>query len=112
MGGVHTPLVLFLKGAFPHMATVLRFLLRVVLFAAALVFAASLAVAFGLLVLVWAVRRAWARLTGRPVRPFVARFGVRRGFSDVMARARPAGPRRLVAAGDVTDVQARDIGQR
>ncbi|WP_374669232.1 hypothetical protein [Ramlibacter sp.] len=94
------------------MATVLRFFLRVVLFAAALVFAVSLAVAFGLLVLVWAVRRTWARLTGRPVQPFVARFGVRQGFSDVMARARPGGARRLAPQADVTDVVARDLPLR
>lgn len=55
----------------------LRFVLRIVLLAMALVFIASLMVAAALLLAVWAVRRLWARVTGRPVNPWVFRIDPR-----------------------------------
>lgn len=99
------------------MPTVLAFLLRLALLAAGLVFAASLAIVFVFLLAAWGLRSAWARLTGRPVTPFIMRMGPGRAFEEMMRRARPAepsrtpradaagGPRRSI--GDVTDVQAR-----
>ncbi|MBS0318335.1 MAG: hypothetical protein JSR49_14540 [Proteobacteria bacterium] len=55
----------------------LRLVLRIVLLAMALVFIASLVVAGALLLAVWAVRRLWARLIGRPVSPWVFRIDPR-----------------------------------
>src|SRR5574337_822602 len=55
----------------------LRLGLRIVLLAMALVFIASLMVAGALLLAVWAVQRLWARLTGRPVSPWVFRIDPR-----------------------------------
>lgn len=55
----------------------LRLALRIVLLAMALVFIASLMVAGAVLLAVWAVQRLWARLTGRPVSPWVFRVDPR-----------------------------------
>ncbi|MDR3453233.1 MAG: hypothetical protein P4L96_10585 [Rhodoferax sp.] len=52
-------------------AVVVRFVLRIFLLLMALVFIASLLLAGALLLAVWGVRRLWARLTGRPVSPWV-----------------------------------------
>ncbi|MBU1361086.1 MAG: hypothetical protein KJ901_20305 [Gammaproteobacteria bacterium] len=103
-----------------------NFLLRVVLFLLGLVFAASLAVAVLLLAAVWGLRYGWARLTGKPVQPWVMRFDPRGGFDMFRGAARPRGPSAAdVAAaramgetddspvrpidGTVTDVQARPV---
>jgi hypothetical protein len=98
------------------MPFVLNFLLRAVLVAAGLVFAASLALVFVLVLSWWALRSAWARLTGRPVTPFVVGLGPRGVFDEMMRRAqarqgRPpprAGGASAVGRGslaDVTDVE-------
>ena len=58
-------------------AVVIRFVLRMVLLLMALVFIASLLLAAVLLLAVWGVRRLWARLTGRPVSPWVFRVDPR-----------------------------------
>jgi hypothetical protein len=73
------------------MSKLMNFLLRLVLLAVGLVFAASLAVAVVLLLAFWAVRAAWARLTGRPITPFVFRIDPRAGFGRVY-RGRQSGP--------------------
>jgi NADH:ubiquinone oxidoreductase subunit H len=94
---------------------VLSLLLRAVLVLAGLVFAASLVLVFVLLLALWSVRALWGRLTGRPVSPFVVRFGPRQGFEDMMRRARAPASRtpRVDAArgrardGDVSDVEPR-----
>jgi hypothetical protein len=96
------------------MQTILTFLIRFVLLAAGLVFAASLlavAVAFAV---AWGLRYVVARLTGRPVVPFVVRIDPRAGFGW-MGRGAPQ--RRAESAavqrpstrelGDVTDVEAK-----
>jgi hypothetical protein len=83
------------------MASLFGFLLRVVLFAAGLVFAASLAVVFCVLLAVWLLRAGWASLTGRPRTPFVVRFRAGEGFRQAYGRAPPV--RRPLA--DVTDVE-------
>jgi hypothetical protein len=92
----------------------LSLLLRLVLLAAGLLAAASIAVVLVALLAFWGVRAAWALLTGRPVTPFVMRMGPRHAFEEMMRRAAPredgrtpradaaAGPRARLA--DVTDV--------
>ncbi|MRD45935.1 hypothetical protein GHT07_01485 [Caenimonas koreensis DSM 17982] len=91
------------------MNTLLGFVLRVLLLLAGLVFAASLAIAFVLLVALWIVRSAWARLTGQRAAPFVMRVDPRGGFNSVMKRAPLAGrgTRAPGAADDVTDVEVK-----
>ena len=112
-------------------AGVLRLVLRLVVVAMGLVLFVSLLAAVLVLALVWALRAGWARLTGRPVTPWVMRMDPRTGFSTAFrstqrwssaprAAASPpdevapdaAAPRRggiLPGAGDVTDVEARDL---
>lgn len=97
------------------MPLILNFLLRVLLVAAGLVFAASLLVVFLLLLALWSLRALWARLTGRPVTPFVMRMGPRAAFEEAMRRAQAQAPSRTpradAAAGprphlaDITDVE-------
>lgn len=100
------------------MPTLIAFLLRLLLLAAGLVFAASLALVFAVLLAAWSVRGAWARLTGRPVTPFGMRMGAGRAFGHMLRRARQArptsrtpradaaaGPRRR--SGDIIDVEAK-----
>ncbi|SFM55331.1 hypothetical protein [Variovorax sp. OV329] len=80
------------------------FILRIVLFVMGLMFAASLAVAVTLLATVWGLRYAWARLTGKPVDPWVMRFHPGKGFEQFRAAAaRRNGP----AAADVAAARAR-----
>ena len=98
------------------MPTFLSFLLRVFLVAAGLLFAASLAVAFVLLAGVWGVRSAWAKLTGRPVMPFIIRIDPRGGFDRMYRRPGQASGRPRADAprgrmpGDVTDVEPKPPG--
>ncbi len=112
------------------MAGLTRWLIRVVLLIAGLVLFVSLLAAALVLALVWGLRAAWARLTGRPVVPWTMRVDPRSGWSTVYrssarwksgrngaapeadAAAPPASARRggiLPGAGDVTDVQPRDL---
>lgn len=60
-----------------------KLILRLVLLAAGLVFALCLLVAATALLAVWGVRMGWARLTGRPVTPFIFRMDPRAGFGRV-----------------------------
>ena len=96
------------------MPTLLTFLLRLVLVAAGLLFAVSLTVALVFMLGVWSVRAAWAKLTGRPVVPFIVRIDPRAGFERMYRRAEQGTrtpradavqPGRRV--GDVTDVEPR-----
>jgi hypothetical protein len=96
------------------MAAVFRFLLRLLLVATGLAIAAVLSAAFVLLLAVWWLRAGWARLTGRPVTPFVMRVDPRAGFAGVVRRAQPEsrtpradGAATRLGAGDVTDVQVK-----
>jgi hypothetical protein len=91
------------------LAGLARFALRLALLAAGLVFAASLMLALLVLLALWALRALWARLTGRPVAPWVLRVDPRAGWSrfyHASQRPRPPGP---PAGGrvlqDVTDVE-------
>ena len=98
------------------MPFLLNFLLRIFLIAAGLVFAAAVVVAFAFVLVLWSLRALWARLTGRPVMPFVMRMRPGDAFTGMYRRAqqpsrtpradavRPGGTR-----SDVTDVQAREL---
>jgi hypothetical protein len=86
----------------------MNFLFRLVLFVAGLLFAASLAVAVLLLAAVWGLHYGWARLTGKPVRPWVMRFNPRGGFDRFRAAGRPAEP----TAADVASARARGEAPR
>lgn len=81
-----------------------RFVLRLVLLAAGLVFAASLLVVLLLLTTVWLLRAGWARITGQPVTPWVMRVDPRAGWR----RATRSRPQRATPA-DVTDVEVKDV---
>jgi len=86
----------------------MNFLLRLVLLIAGLVVAASLAVVLVALLAAWGLRAAWARLTGRPIAPFVARVHPFDRFDQMRRRAPRAGAaRKAGAAADVTDVEPR-----
>ena len=112
------------------LAGLTRWLIRMVLLAAGLVLFLSLLAAALVLALSWGLRAVWARLTGRPVVPWTMRVDPRSGWSTVYrsstrwtgphagtapeadAAEPPAAARRggvLPGAGDVTDVQARDL---
>ncbi|MFN7154271.1 MAG: hypothetical protein ACK4OE_11325 [Acidovorax sp.] len=111
-------------------AGLLRFVLRVVVVAIGVVLFLSLLAAVMVLALVWTLRAGWARLTGRPVTPWVMRMDPRSGFSTVFRSSeRWSASRRSTAAGDasaddaaasrrggvlpgaaeVSDVEARDV---
>jgi hypothetical protein len=89
-----------------------KLILRLVLLAAGLVVAFCLLVAAGALLAVWGMRMGWARLTGRPVTPFIFRVNPRAGFGRVYRGTAPTGaPAQAEAAGsgrkpiaDITDV--------
>ena len=111
-------------------AGVVSLLLRVIVIAMGLVLFASLVVAAMLLALVWVLRAGWARLTGRPVTPWVMGVDPRTGFSAVFRTTErwsaghrgsrapestgedaPASRRGgiLPGAAQVTDVEAREV---
>ncbi|TWO72753.1 hypothetical protein FN976_04270 [Caenimonas sedimenti] len=92
------------------MPTILSFVFRLFLLAAGLVFAASLAVVFVIVLALWLLRAGWARLTGRPVMPFVMRMHPRNGFAmyrraGAASRTPRADAAPLGRVGDVTDVE-------
>jgi hypothetical protein len=97
------------------MPTFMTFLLRLFLTVAGLLFAASLAVATVLLLALWGVRALWAKLTGRPVTPFIMGIHPRSGFERMLYRRAQQGSRTPRAdavrparnSSDVTDVEAR-----
>ena len=101
-------------------------MLRVLVLAMGLVVFLSLLAAALVLGLVWALRATWARLTGRPMAPWVMRVDPRTGFSAAMrsrahwgtarqpdGAAEPATPSRrggvLPGSVDVTDVEPREL---
>ncbi|AEG93487.1 hypothetical protein [Ramlibacter tataouinensis] len=99
-------------------------LLRLVLLAVGLVFFASVAVAVAVLWLAWSLRMGWARLTGRPVSPFIMGIDPRKGFEMYRrAQQREAEPSRTPRADatrahapqghplQVTDVEPREPGR-
>lgn len=109
------------------LARLLRLLLHAVALLMGLLFFASLLAAALLLALVWALRAAWARLTGQPVSPWTMRMDPRSGFDSAFRSAErwsarrsaqdakrsddAATPRRsgqLPGADEVTDVEPRE----
>lgn len=97
------------------MSFAFKFLLRLVLVAGGLVFAASLALVAAVLTLLWGVRAVWCKLTGQPINPWAVRLSPRSGLdgflrkrSDPQTQASLVKSRR-VPTGDVTDVAAREI---
>lgn len=96
---------------------VIRWVLRLVVFAMGVVLFLSLVAAAAVLALVWGARALWARLTGKPVMPWTMRMDPRTGWSTVYrstarwtAQASPE-HRRGEAGGarDITDVVPREI---
>ena len=96
-----------MSGLNQALASLSRLLLRLLLVAAALVLVLSLLAAMVVLALAWTLRAGWARLTGRPVTPWVRRFDLGQQFGDVLRRGQ-AGTGRSPQA-DVTDVEVREI---
>ncbi len=97
------------------MHTVFNLLIRLVLVAAGLVFAASLALLAAVLMLLWGVRAVWCKITGQPINPFTVRMSPRSGFDgflrkrqDPQSQDNPAKSKR-VATDDVTDVEVKEI---
>jgi hypothetical protein len=94
------------------MQTVFNFFIRVLLLAAGLVFAVSLAVVATALLALWGVRAVWCKLTGQPINPFVVRMRPGAGFDTVFRprqstqpdTATPQKPGRM-GMDDVTDVE-------
>ena len=87
----------------------LNFVLRLVLFMVGLVFAASLAFAVLILASAWGLRYAWARLTGKPVTPWVMRFNPGAGFEAYRAATKRA---QEPTAADVVNARARGESTR
>ena len=95
---------------------VIRWVLRLVVLAMGVLFFLSLLAAAAVLAVVWGLRALWARLTGRPVTPWVMRMDPRTGWSTVYRSTarwtaqRPEQPRRDDRdVTDVTDVVPREI---
>ena len=63
------------------LAGLVRFVVRALLVAVGLLFFLSLLAAALVLALVWGLRAAWARLTGRPITPWTVRIDPRAGWS-------------------------------
>ena len=109
--------------------TATRWAVRIMLMLVGLVFFLSLLAVAGLIALAWGVRALWAKLTGQPVvpmsfgpmSPFAGWQTVYRSGAEWMAQSsgnadakkdeREARGRRgvLPGAGDVTDVQPREV---
>jgi flagellar biosynthesis protein FlhB len=100
------------------MHTVVNFFIRLVLVAAGLVFAASLALMAIVLLVLWCLRAVWCKLTGKPINPFVMRMSPGAGFGNIYrSRQAPDSAESVtkskrIATDDVTDVQAKDIDDR
>jgi hypothetical protein len=95
------------------MPALISFLVRLLLIAVGLVVAAGVAATAALLLVAWAARAGWSRLTGRPAAPFAFRVHRFRGFGaaarEPQPQSQPAArrPRHLPNAGDIVDVEPR-----
>lgn len=106
-------------------AGLIRWTLRLVVVVVGLVFFVCLLAMVAMLAVAWGLRSVWARLTGRPVTPWVMRMDPRDGWSTVYrSTARwtarnqapaeePAAPgaraRELPGAREVVDVEPREV---
>lgn len=91
----------------------MNLLLRILLTMAGLIFAASLLVVILVLLIVWALRALWFKLTGRAVKPFVMRMNPRAGFERMFRHTQQSAERAKAprhALDDVTDVQPKRGG--
>ena len=96
--------------------TATRWAVRIMLMLVGLVFFLCLLAVAALIAVAWGLRALWARLTGRPVTPWVMRMDPRTGWSTVYRSTarwtaqRPEQPRRDDRdVTDVTDVVPREI---
>lgn len=91
------------------MQTLLNFLIRLLVLSAGLVVATGLLAVVVLFAAFWGLGSVWARLTGRPVTPFVMRVDPRAGFGRMHRTAADPAPVRREGGdlGDVTDVEAK-----
>ena len=91
------------------MQTLINFIVKLLFFAFSLLLAAMLLVVLAFFAALWGIGYVWARLTGRPITPFVMRVDPRAGFGRMHRQAADAAPRpgerRDLA--DVTDVEAK-----
>ncbi|WP_367849267.1 hypothetical protein [Rhodoferax sp. WC2427] len=99
--------------------SMVRFLVRAIVLAMGLVFAASLLLVVVALALLWGARALLAKVTGQPMAPWVMRVNPSAGWSrasQAASRWQPAARQpkgRGAAAGrdlvDVTDVQVKEL---
>ena len=86
----------------------MRWVLRLGLLAAALIFLASLLFAASLVLMLWLVRALWAKLTGRPVQPWVFKMN-RADLWQRAYRATTPGASRGNPPMDVIDAEVTDV---
>ncbi|MDO9198582.1 hypothetical protein [Rhodoferax sp.] len=86
----------------------MRWAVRLGLLAAALIFLASLLFAAGLLLMLWLMRALWAKLTGRPVQPWVFKMH-RADLWQRAYRATAPGAGRGKPSVDVIDAEVTDV---
>ncbi len=105
------------------MTVLLRWTVRIFLLIAATVFFLSLLAAASLLALVWGARALWAKLTGRPITPWVMGVSPAAAWSSVYRSrstgTQPAAPQEaggfsrrpgiLHGNEEVVDVQPREV---
>jgi hypothetical protein len=93
------------------MPLLLGLVFRVFAVLAGLVFAASLALAFVLVLTLWALRAGWARITGKPVSPFTVRIDPLGGFGRVVRGREPGSrtPRADAVGGRLRTAEVTDV---
>ncbi|TXT33207.1 MAG: hypothetical protein FD135_5538 [Comamonadaceae bacterium] len=89
--------------------SLLGLIIRLGLLLAGLVFFASLMAAGMVLLLLWLLRALWARLTGKPVMPWVFKFNRRPPWQQQAGRGDGFGNSPASSRDDVVDVQATDV---
>jgi hypothetical protein len=97
------------------MQIILKFFVRLIMLAAAIVLALSLLVMVVVVLALWCVRAVWCKLTGKPINPFSAAMGAamqsRMNPRKSFDRAFESGTQKpaRMRTEDVTDVEAKDI---
>jgi hypothetical protein len=82
----------------------MKFVVRLLLLVAGLVFTLSLLVVMLVLLVLWGLRALWYKLTGKPILPFAMRMNPRAGFEQVFRPASSTQQQRRKLE-DVTDVE-------